>query len=164
MTVEIDWTQAPEGYDYWLEMTPSVGKPSHSGFRKLLLYYPDTGARGTCYVDQGGFYWPIGYESSHFTVYKRPEQPKQESNVMTKKTVKYEFVKELLDKLNEYARGYDSREYGLPVYFHDHNQRMIEIVVKHFNLELDESPKIAKIVEMTGCSRWQALKLLEELE
>ena len=161
MTVEIDWTQAPEGYHYWI-VPNSDDMTNKPAFHRLEESWE--GAGEPCFVDQDGFYWPIGYESSHFTVYKRPEQPKQESNVMTKKTVKYEFVKELLDKLNEYARGYDSREYGLPVYFHDHNQRMIEIVVKHFNLELDESPKIAKIVEITGCSRGQALKFLEELE
>ena len=82
---------------------------------------------------------------------------------MTKKAVKYEFLKELLDKLNEYARKYYYK-YGLPMDFDDHNDKMIEIITEHFDLELDESPKLAKIMQVTGCSREQAFKLLEELE
>ena len=83
---------------------------------------------------------------------------------MTGKTVKYEFVKELLDKIDSYARDEDSHDYGLPLDYDNHNENLIAMVVQHFGLKLDENPLIAKIMNVTGCSREQALKLLEELK
>jgi len=77
--------------------------------------------------------------------------------------VKYDSLEELLRKINEYATDENPHELGLPLGYGSHTDNLINIILEHFNMELDESPKLAKIMLITGCSREKAIQLLEEL-
>ena len=160
MIVGIDWEQAPvdaQGY------TPS-------GCWYATWWKRDSAGRlWAMYLRPEHFQhtgWGLSSQGhrpeDHREYIKRPEQPKQE-RVMTTNKVTYEFILDLLKKIDYYARDEHPCDYGLPLDHDYHNDKVIEIIVKHFNLELDESPKLAKIMQVTGCSREQAIKLLEEI-
>lgn len=107
----IDWSQAPEGYDYWIE---SKIEEVESDFHKL---------EGAKYVDVSGLCWHVMETNQDFTVYRRPDdlhpEPAQtfsednnltpeQSTVVTSKTVEM-----LAEELGDIIHVYPNGEYGV---------------------------------------------------
>lgn len=99
-------------------------------------------------------------DSTEFTLLEDIEQPRIRGNKMK---VPYEQVVELLEGLNSIAE--EAVEHlGLPLFDCDCMRKMVDHVVRSLNLQLDEDPKISAIMNHTGCSREQAIALIESGE
>ena len=81
-----------------------------------------------------------------------------------KEKIKYEVVSALLERINAYAESVDHFEYGLPLAPNRYKDDLVKIVLDHFEMELDECPKVQVIRDITGASRNTALELLSKLE
>lgn len=109
----IDWSQAPEGYDYWIvsETIKSVVPPT---FFKL------SGGR---YVDKSDNFWRVKDTGRSFTVYGRPDnlhsEPAQtaseDGNITPEQstTVTPKTVEMLAEELGDIIHVYPNGEYGV---------------------------------------------------
>lgn len=77
--------------------------------------------------------------------------------------VSYENIEKLLDKVNDYSMEVDSYEFGIPM-SDEHVVNLVDIIVSHLGLQLNEDARIYKIIKATGCDRETAINLLKDLE
>lgn len=83
--------------------------------------------------------------------------------------VTFEFIQQLLAKVDECARRVDSEDYGLPRIYNErdvkvYDESLVRIILEHFDLQLEISPKILKVMSSTGCSFETASNLIQSLE
>lgn len=71
----IDWSNAPEGYDFWIVDDVDDEGTMPPTFHKYVENYECYGA---CYVDENRSYWRA--DSSRIIIHKRPEEKEQEMN------------------------------------------------------------------------------------
>jgi len=72
----------------------------------------------------------------------------------------YEKILKMIGVLDQYARDTDPYEYGLPVY-DGHYDQMAQIIIRELALDVEQDPRIATVMEYTGCSRKVAIDLIE---
>lgn len=109
----IDWSQAPEGYDYWIE-SKNINSVVPPTFFKLS---------GGKYVDKSNNFWCVKDAGRVFTVYGRPDdlhpEPAQtfseDDNVTPEQstTVTSKTVEMLAEELGDIIHVYPNGEYGV---------------------------------------------------
>lgn len=103
----IDWSQAPEGYDYWIVDTRVAPvKREKPAFHKLV---------GDRYVEEDGEFWFVITVETYCTVYKRPQTFSEDDNITPEQStvVTSKTVEMLAEELGDIIHVYPNGEYGV---------------------------------------------------